>query len=79
MVFAVESGDVGAAEGAAAGVAEELEALEVVGFAEGVLVWRVVGDGEEFRGDDLVAVLDGYTLVCRSGGAGESGDNAHGR
>ena len=57
VVLAVEGGDVGAAQGAAAVVAEQAEPLEVVGFAERVLVRRVVGDGEEFRGDDFVAVL----------------------
>ena len=57
VVFAVEGGDVGASQGAAAVVAEQVEPLEVVGFAEGVLVGRVVGDGEEFGGDDFVAVL----------------------
>ena len=57
VVFAVEGGDVGAAESAAAGVAEEVEAAEIVRFAEGVLVRGLVGDGEEFRSDDFVAVL----------------------
>ena len=57
VIFAVEGGDVGAAESTTAGVAEEVEASEVVGFAEWVLVGRVVGDGEEFGGYDFVAVL----------------------
>lgn len=59
VVFAVECGDVRAAQGAAAGKAEEVEPSEVVGLAEWVLVRRLVGDGEEFRGDDFVAVLYG--------------------
>lgn len=59
VVFAVESGDVGAAQGAAAGEAEEVEPSEVVGLAEWVLIRRLVRDGEEFRSDDLVAVLCG--------------------
>ena len=63
VVFAVKGGDVRAAEGATAGVAEEIEAAEVVGFAEGVLVRGVVGDGEEFGGDDFVAVLVSLLLV----------------
>ena len=62
VVFAVQGRDVGAAQGAAAVVAEEVEAFEVVRFAEGVLVWGVVGDGEEFGGDDFVAVLDTYIV-----------------
>ena len=62
VVLAVESGDVGAAKGAAASKAEEVEPSEVVGLAEWVLVRRLVRDGEEFRGDDLVAVLYGVRV-----------------
>ena len=70
VVFAVQGRDVGAAQGATAVVAEEVQPFEVVGFAEGVLVWGVVGDGEEFGGDDFVAVLVYLSLVCLCGGFG---------
>jgi hypothetical protein len=63
MVFALESCYIGATQSAAAVVAEEIEAFEVVGFAERILVGWVVGYGEEFGGDDFVAVLGDYTLA----------------
>lgn len=47
VVLAVQGGDVGAPQRAAAGEAQQLEAAEVVGLAEGVLVGGLVGDGEE--------------------------------
>lgn len=57
VVFAVEGGDVGAAQGLATVEAEQVEPAKVVGFAEGVLAGGLLGDGEELGGDDLAAVL----------------------
>lgn len=57
VVLAVQGGDVGAAQGLAALVAEQVEAAEVVGLAQRVLAGRLLGDGEELGGDDLIAVL----------------------
>ena len=68
VVFAVERGDVGAPERAAAGVAEEIETPEVVGFAQWVLVGRMVGDGEELGSYYFVAVLQSSpSSVCIRG------------
>ena len=57
VVFAVESCYIRATQSTAAVVAEEVEAFEVIGFAERVLVGWVIRYREEFGGDDLVAVL----------------------
>lgn len=57
VVLAVEGGDVGAAKGAMAGEAEEVETAEVVCFAERVLIRRVVRNWKELGCDNLLAVL----------------------
>lgn len=58
VVLAVERGDVGASKGATTLEAEEAQATEVVGLAEGVLApaFLILGR-EEFGGDDLATVL----------------------
>jgi hypothetical protein len=63
VVFALEGGDVGAAEGLAAFVAQQIETAKVVCFAERVLARGLLGDGEELGGDDLAAVLDSVSVV----------------
>jgi len=58
MVLAVEGGDVGAAQGAAALVAEQAQASEVVGLTEGILSLAVlIIRREELGCDDVAAVL----------------------
>ena len=47
VVFAVEGGDVGAAQGTAASEAEEIEAAEVIRLAERILVGSFIGNREE--------------------------------
>jgi len=58
MVFAIQGGDVRAPQGASAGVAQEIESTEIVGFAEGVLIRRLVGDREELGSNNFAAVLE---------------------
>ncbi len=77
VVFAVKSGDIGAAKRASTCIAQQVKPAEVVGLAERVLVWRLVGHGEEFRGDDFVAVLSRCQRHARHVRAGYL--NAHGR
>jgi hypothetical protein len=48
MVFPFQSCNVGASEGTAARMAEEIETPKVVGFAERVLIWTFVRYRKEF-------------------------------
>ena len=57
VVLAIEGGDVGSAESTAAGIAEESEAAEVVSFAQWVLIWRLLRNREELRGNNFSAIL----------------------
>lgn len=36
---------------------KEVQPTEIVRLAKWVLIGRLIGDGEEFRGDDFTAVL----------------------
>lgn len=47
MIFAVECCDVGGSQGLTTSIAEKIEAPEVVGLAQRVLIGALVGDGEE--------------------------------
>lgn len=67
MVFSLERGDVRASEGPTTLEAYEVEAREVVGFAERVLVRRMVGNGEELGSDDFPAVLLKISIVALRG------------
>ena len=58
VVFALECGDVGAAQGLTTVVAQQVEAAEVVRLAERVLPRGLLGDREELGGYNLAAVLD---------------------
>ncbi len=59
VVLALEGGDVGAAQGAAALVAQQAKATEVVDLAERILTAAVlVLGGKEFGRHDLAAVLE---------------------
>lgn len=66
VIFAIQRSDVGAPERLVAFVAEQVESLEVVSLAEGVLSRRLVGHGEEFGGYNLAAVL----VECQFGEVG---------
>ena len=55
--LSIQCCDVGSAQGAAAFGAQQVEPSEIICLAEGILVRRLVGDGEEFRGNDLAAIL----------------------
>lgn len=57
VIFAVQSGNVRASKRAFARVTEQIEATEVVRFAQRVLVRRLIRDWEELGGYYLVAVL----------------------
>ena len=60
MILPVERGDVGSSQGTTALVAEEVEAAEVVGLAEGIRVFAIFAlGGEELGGNDLAAILRG--------------------
>lgn len=58
MVFAIESSDIGSAEGASTCMAEQVQSAEVIRFAKRVLIRRLFWDGEEFGCDDFTAVLN---------------------
>lgn len=76
VVLSVERCDVGASQRTTASEAKEVQSSKVIGFAEGVLVWRLVWYGKEFGGDDLVAVLQcvRYCQKWRSKGTINSHD-----
>lgn len=57
VILAVQSGDVRASKRTFARVTEQIEATEVVRFAQRVLIRRLIRNGEELGGYDLVAVL----------------------
>ena len=60
MILPVERGDVGSSQGTTALVAEEVEAAEVVGLAEGIRTLSIFAlGGEELGGNDLAAILRG--------------------
>ena len=61
VVFALQGSDVGAAEGLTAVVAQQIESAEVVSLAQRILARGLLGDGEEFGGYNLAAVLDGVS------------------
>lgn len=61
VVFAIEGSDVRAPQRAPTRVAEEVEAAEVVGLTQRVLVRWVIGYGEEFGSDDLATVLEEWS------------------
>lgn len=67
VVFALEGGNVRAAEGLSALVAQQVESAEVVGLAERVLARGLLGDGEELGGDNLAAVLEIVSVVLVEG------------
>ena len=68
VVFAVKRSDVGAAQSLSALEAKQVESAEIVCLAQRVLTRRFFGDGEEFRCDNLVAVLgDGQSMRRGSG------------
>lgn len=58
VVFAIQGGNVRAAQSASAGMAEQVQSAEIIRFAKGVLIRGLLGDREEFRSDDFTAVLD---------------------
>lgn len=66
VVFAVQRSDVRATECTATGVTKQIEASEIIGLAEGILIGRMVGYGKEFGGDDLSAVLQGIVSNTKS-------------
>jgi len=47
MIFAIECCNVRGSQGLAASIAEEIEAPEVVGLAQGILIGALVGNGEK--------------------------------
>lgn len=57
VVLALKSSDVGATEGLTTFVAQQVESAEIVRLAQGVLSRGLLGNGEEFGGYDLAAVL----------------------
>ena len=63
VILALERGDVGAAEGLATVVAQQVQAAEVVSLAQRVLAWWLLGDGEELGGYNLATVLDAVSGV----------------
>ena len=58
VVFAVKSGDVGAAQSLSTLEAQQVESSEIVGLAQRVLARGLLGNGKEFGGNNLVAVLE---------------------
>lgn len=67
VVFAVERSDVGATQSLSALEAEQVESAKIVGLAQRVLTRGLFGDGEEFRCDNLVAVLRGRSVNALGG------------
>ena len=57
VVFPIESSNVRTAKCTATLVTEEIKSPEIVGLTQWILVWRLVRNRKEFRGDNFAAVL----------------------
>ena len=57
VIFAIESGDIGATKGASTCMAEQVQPAEIIRFAERVLIWGLFWNGKEFGSNNFTTVL----------------------